>query len=219
MIFAMPDSPGEFSRFDFPDIPAPLNGIIAILSNNQMLSWPEKVRARCSAPAQGSIPSSCPQQQQLLRFCAPPRRRQRLPAAGTSARAALPTSCMCPAARRAPPRADPIRARPAACHRRRPALRGGAGQADGHAVDAPAGRARPRERRGLHRHGQGAQLHRPRRPVHDCRADRAQQVPAGAAAGGGGGLPRARGWGCCSSCCRCVAASAPAQTSGLQLAP
>jgi hypothetical protein len=31
MIFAMPDSPGEFSRFDFPDIPAPLNGVIAIL--------------------------------------------------------------------------------------------------------------------------------------------------------------------------------------------
>ena len=31
MIFAMPDSPGEFSRFDFPDVPAPLNGIIAIL--------------------------------------------------------------------------------------------------------------------------------------------------------------------------------------------
>eukprot|EP00882_Tetradesmus_deserticola_P023840 GHRQ01025982.1.p2 GENE.GHRQ01025982.1~~GHRQ01025982.1.p2 ORF type:complete len:111 (-),score=35.20 GHRQ01025982.1:26-358(-) len=43
MIFAMPDSPGEFSRFDFPDIPAPFNGIIAILRNNQMLTWPEKV--------------------------------------------------------------------------------------------------------------------------------------------------------------------------------
>ncbi len=36
MIFAMPDSPGEFSRFDFPDLPAPLNGIIAILRNNQV---------------------------------------------------------------------------------------------------------------------------------------------------------------------------------------
>ena len=36
MIFAMPDSPGEFSRFDFPDLPAPWNGIIAILSNNQV---------------------------------------------------------------------------------------------------------------------------------------------------------------------------------------
>jgi uncharacterized protein with NAD-binding domain and iron-sulfur cluster len=31
MIFAMPDSPGEFSRFDFPDLPAPLNGVVAIL--------------------------------------------------------------------------------------------------------------------------------------------------------------------------------------------
>lgn len=26
MIFAMPNKPGEFSRFDFPEIPAPLNG-------------------------------------------------------------------------------------------------------------------------------------------------------------------------------------------------
>jgi uncharacterized protein with NAD-binding domain and iron-sulfur cluster len=39
MIFAMPDSPGEFSRFDFPDIPAPLNGVIAILRNNQASIW------------------------------------------------------------------------------------------------------------------------------------------------------------------------------------
>lgn len=32
MIFAMPDSPGEFSRFDFPEqLPAPLNGVWAIL--------------------------------------------------------------------------------------------------------------------------------------------------------------------------------------------
>ena len=44
MIFAVPESPGEFSRFDFPDLPAPLNGVIAILRNNQMLSWPEKIR-------------------------------------------------------------------------------------------------------------------------------------------------------------------------------
>ena len=43
MIFAMPDSPGEFSRFDFPDLPAPLNGVVAILRNNQMLTWPEKI--------------------------------------------------------------------------------------------------------------------------------------------------------------------------------
>lgn len=45
MIFAMPNKPGEFSRFDFLDIlPAPLNGIWAILKNNEMLSWPEKVK-------------------------------------------------------------------------------------------------------------------------------------------------------------------------------
>jgi 15-cis-phytoene desaturase len=44
MIFAVPQAPGEFSRFDFPDLPAPLNGIIAILRNNQMLSWPEKIQ-------------------------------------------------------------------------------------------------------------------------------------------------------------------------------
>lgn len=47
MIFAMPDSPGEFSRFDFPDLPAPLNGIIAILRNNQVriCAWLKRQRA------------------------------------------------------------------------------------------------------------------------------------------------------------------------------
>lgn len=44
MIFAMPDAPGEFSRFDFPDIPAPWNGLVAILRNNQMLTLLEKIR-------------------------------------------------------------------------------------------------------------------------------------------------------------------------------
>ncbi|KAL0414982.1 UNVERIFIED_CONTAM: 15-cis-phytoene desaturase, chloroplastic/chromoplastic [Sesamum latifolium] len=45
MIFAMPSKPGEFSRFDFPEVlPAPLNGILAILKNNEMLTWPEKVK-------------------------------------------------------------------------------------------------------------------------------------------------------------------------------
>uniref|UniRef100_A0A5B7CD51 Phytoene dehydrogenase n=1 Tax=Davidia involucrata TaxID=16924 RepID=A0A5B7CD51_DAVIN len=45
MIFAMPNKPGEFSRFDFPEVlPAPLNGIWAILKNNEMLTWPEKVK-------------------------------------------------------------------------------------------------------------------------------------------------------------------------------
>ncbi|KAF3886415.1 MULTISPECIES: 15-cis-phytoene desaturase [Nostocales] len=44
LIFNQPDNPGTYSRFDFPDIPAPWNGIIAILRNNDMLTWPEKIR-------------------------------------------------------------------------------------------------------------------------------------------------------------------------------
>ncbi|VAH86852.1 unnamed protein product [Triticum turgidum subsp. durum] len=45
MIFAMPNKPGEYSRFDFPEtLPAPLNGVWAILKNNEMLTWPEKVK-------------------------------------------------------------------------------------------------------------------------------------------------------------------------------
>jgi 15-cis-phytoene desaturase len=44
MIFNQPDVPGTYSRFDFPDLPAPLNGIVAILRNNDMLTWPEKIR-------------------------------------------------------------------------------------------------------------------------------------------------------------------------------
>ncbi|GKV42024.1 hypothetical protein SLEP1_g49482 [Rubroshorea leprosula] len=45
MIFAMPNKPGEFSRFDFPEVlPATFNGIWAILKNNEMLTWPEKVK-------------------------------------------------------------------------------------------------------------------------------------------------------------------------------
>ncbi|KAK9734366.1 hypothetical protein RND81_04G134900 [Saponaria officinalis] len=45
MIFAMPNKPGEFSRFDFLEtLPAPFNGIWAILKNNEMLTWPEKVK-------------------------------------------------------------------------------------------------------------------------------------------------------------------------------
>lgn len=36
---------GRFSRFEFPQfLPAPLNGIAAILMNNEMLTWPEKIR-------------------------------------------------------------------------------------------------------------------------------------------------------------------------------
>ncbi|GAB2269169.1 securin [Dionaea muscipula] len=45
MIFAMPNKPGQFSRFDFPEVlPAPFNAILAILRNNEMLSWTEKVK-------------------------------------------------------------------------------------------------------------------------------------------------------------------------------
>lgn len=45
MIFAMPNKPGEFSRFDFPEVlPAPFNGILAILRNDEMLTWPEKIK-------------------------------------------------------------------------------------------------------------------------------------------------------------------------------
>ncbi len=44
MIFNQPEKPGTYSRFDFPDLPAPLNGVIAILRNNDMLTWGEKIR-------------------------------------------------------------------------------------------------------------------------------------------------------------------------------
>ncbi|MEA5512858.1 15-cis-phytoene desaturase [Nodularia sp. UHCC 0506] len=44
MIFNQPEAPGTYSRFDFPDLPAPLNGIVAILRNNDMLTWPEKIK-------------------------------------------------------------------------------------------------------------------------------------------------------------------------------
>ncbi|KAG5188039.1 Phytoene desaturase chloroplast precursor [Tribonema minus] len=50
MIFAMPGQQTaegfqRFSRFEFPQfLPAPINGIAAILMNNEMLTWPEKIR-------------------------------------------------------------------------------------------------------------------------------------------------------------------------------
>jgi 15-cis-phytoene desaturase len=44
MIFNQPEKPGTYSRFDFPDISAPWNGIAAILRNNDMLTWAEKIR-------------------------------------------------------------------------------------------------------------------------------------------------------------------------------
>ena len=43
MIFNQPNEPGTYSRFDFPDLPAPLNGVAAILSNNDMLTLNEKI--------------------------------------------------------------------------------------------------------------------------------------------------------------------------------
>ncbi|WP_107668650.1 15-cis-phytoene desaturase [Cyanothece sp. BG0011] len=44
MIFNQPETPGTYSRFDFPNLPAPVNGIIAILRNNDMLTWEEKIK-------------------------------------------------------------------------------------------------------------------------------------------------------------------------------
>jgi 15-cis-phytoene desaturase len=44
MIFNQPTKPGTYSRFDFPNLPAPINGIVAILRNNDMLTWGEKIR-------------------------------------------------------------------------------------------------------------------------------------------------------------------------------
>ncbi|MBD2778116.1 15-cis-phytoene desaturase [Iningainema tapete] len=52
MIFNQPDNPGTYSRFDFPDLPAPLNGIAAILKNNDMLTWGEKIQL-----AKGLVPA------------------------------------------------------------------------------------------------------------------------------------------------------------------
>jgi 15-cis-phytoene desaturase len=44
LIFNQPEKPGTYSRFDVPDIPAPLNVIISILRNNDMLTWEQKIR-------------------------------------------------------------------------------------------------------------------------------------------------------------------------------
>lgn len=45
MLFAKPgSSKREFSTFDFPNLPAPLNAGVAILSNSDLLTWPEKIR-------------------------------------------------------------------------------------------------------------------------------------------------------------------------------
>ena len=44
LIFNQPEKPGTYSRFDVPDIPAPINVIVSILRNNDMLSWEQKIR-------------------------------------------------------------------------------------------------------------------------------------------------------------------------------
>ncbi len=43
LIFNQPEKPGVLSRFDLPNIPAPWNAIVAILRNNDLLSWSEKI--------------------------------------------------------------------------------------------------------------------------------------------------------------------------------
>ena len=52
MIFNQPEKPGTYSRFDFPDLPAPFNVIAAILRNNDMLTWGEKIQL-----AKGLVPA------------------------------------------------------------------------------------------------------------------------------------------------------------------
>ena len=45
MLFAKPGSTKrEFSTFDFPELIAPLNAAVAILSNTDLLTWPEKIK-------------------------------------------------------------------------------------------------------------------------------------------------------------------------------
>lgn len=44
LIFNQPEKPGTYSRFDVPDIPAPINVITSIIRNNDMLSWEQKIR-------------------------------------------------------------------------------------------------------------------------------------------------------------------------------
>jgi 15-cis-phytoene desaturase len=44
LIFNQPEKPGVLSRFDVPDIPSPINVIVSILRNNDMLTWEQKFR-------------------------------------------------------------------------------------------------------------------------------------------------------------------------------
>jgi 15-cis-phytoene desaturase len=44
LIFNQPEKPGVLSYFNVPDIPAPLNVIVSILRNNDLLTWNQKIR-------------------------------------------------------------------------------------------------------------------------------------------------------------------------------
>ncbi|MGQ9870523.1 15-cis-phytoene desaturase [Leptodesmis sp.] len=44
LIFNQPEKPGVLSYFNVPDIPAPLNVIVSILRNNDLLTWKQKIR-------------------------------------------------------------------------------------------------------------------------------------------------------------------------------
>ncbi|NJK60554.1 MAG: 15-cis-phytoene desaturase [Oscillatoriales cyanobacterium SM2_1_8] len=44
LIFNQPEKPGTLSRFDVPDLPAPINVLVSILRNNDMLTWSQKLR-------------------------------------------------------------------------------------------------------------------------------------------------------------------------------
>lgn len=44
LIFNQPENPGVLSWFDVPDAPAPINVILSILRNNDMLTWEQKIR-------------------------------------------------------------------------------------------------------------------------------------------------------------------------------
>jgi 15-cis-phytoene desaturase len=44
LIFNQPDKPGVLSYFNVPDLPAPVNVIISIIRNNDMLTWGQKVK-------------------------------------------------------------------------------------------------------------------------------------------------------------------------------
>lgn len=129
MIFAVPDSPGEFSRFDFPDLPAPINGARPCARGCRVMhccchtglgsrTLPNRVGGLSAATRP---PSSHPHHPPPR---PPARRHHRDPAQQPDAHLA---------------REDSVCAGPAARHRVWPVLRGGAGRQDRQAVDEEAG--------------------------------------------------------------------------------